>query len=160
MLLRLPCLFFLVITSRCVDYMVDWYNLKGWFIARWSEMKSWKRLHSCGIYLHGGAHEQEGQHCINMDLSVTEALTRYGAVHHFLSASETSSSDVRCVRHGAHKGQCRFQMYDMKMRNFYVPHLPGNTSALHGPEQAQNIQDVFLSFGLVLLPSEVIDVTF
>lgn len=68
-------------------------------------MKSWRRLQSCDIYLHGGALEQEGQHCINMDLSVTEALTRYGVVQQFLStsASPTSRSDVRCVGDGAHK---------------------------------------------------------
>lgn len=55
-----------------------------------SEIKSWTTFQSCGIYQHGGIHQQEGRHCINMDLSVTKELTRYGVAHQFLltSASE------------------------------------------------------------------------
>lgn len=148
MVLWLPCLFFLSITSRCVDYMADWYNLKGWFIARSSEMKSWRRLHSCGIYLHGGAHEREGQHRINTDLSVTEALTRYGVVHQFLggSASETSSSDVRCVGDGKHEGRCRFQKDDMKMRISVVPQTPVLPMAPNKPRIFQMFSRLLGSF--------------
>lgn len=162
MVLWLPCLFFLVITSRCVDYMVDWYNLKGWFIARWSEMKSWRRLHSCDIYLHGGAHEQEGQHCINMDLSVTETLTRYGVVHRFLStsASETSSSDVRRVGDGEHKKANADSRCMIWRWGIFCPPISLETPVLSMAPNKPGIFRMFLSFGLVLLPSEVTNVTF